>query len=65
MSAAFLTLTILTMAAVLGVLMIGVFSLARGGEFSRKYGNKLMRLRVMLQGCALLFFILAMLAFKK
>ncbi len=39
--------------AVLGVLMTGVVGLARGGEFNRKYGNKLMRLRVLLQFLAL------------
>jgi hypothetical protein len=39
--------------AVLGVLMTGVIGLARGGEFNRKYGNKLMRLRVLLQFLAL------------
>lgn len=35
--------------AVLAVLIVGVFSMLRGGEFNRKYGNKLMQLRVLLQ----------------
>lgn len=35
--------------AVLAVLGIGVVGMLRGGEFNRKYGNRLMRLRVLLQ----------------
>ena len=65
MSATFFTLMILTMATVLGALAIGIFSMAKGGEFARKYGNKLMRARVFLQAGALVFFILAVLALKK
>jgi len=65
MSATFFTLMILTMAAVLGALFIGIFGMAKGGEFNRKYGNKLMRARVFLQAGALVFFILAVLALKK
>jgi hypothetical protein len=42
------------------VLFAGLFVMARGGEVNRKYGNKLMRLRVLLQmvavGLILLFF---------
>ncbi len=38
---------------------IGLFGMAKGGDFGKKYGNKLMRLRVTLQGLALLFFVLA------
>ena len=49
--------------AVLGVLMTGVVGLARGGQFNRKYGNKLMRLRVLLQflvlGIILLLFLVS------
>ena len=43
------------------VMLTGIFSMARGGEFNRKYGNVLMRWRVGLQGCALLLLILVML----
>ena len=35
--------------AVLVVLLIGVGSFAKSGEFHKKYANKLMRLRVILQ----------------
>jgi len=36
------------------VLIIGIGGFARGGEFNKKYGNKLMQLRVALQGLAIL-----------
>jgi len=52
MSAASLLVAI-ALGAVLLVLVVGVVSMLRGGEFNRKYGNKLMRLRVILQGVAL------------
>ena len=45
----------------LGVLFAGLFVMARGGETNRKYGNKLMRWRIVAQGVALLMFALAML----
>ncbi|MDH3594764.1 MAG: twin transmembrane helix small protein [Rhodospirillales bacterium] len=48
------------MLAVVAVLFAGLFAMARGGEFNRKYGNKLMRWRVALQGSAILIFMLAM-----
>ncbi len=38
------------------VLVIGVVSFAVHGEFYKKNSNKLMRLRVLLQGLAILFF---------
>ncbi len=44
----------------LGVLFAGLFVMARGGETNRKYGNKLMRWRVIAQGIALLMFAIAM-----
>jgi hypothetical protein len=48
------------MLAVVAVLFAGLFAMARGGEFNRKYGNKLMRWRIVLQGSAILLFALAM-----
>lgn len=47
-------LLIVLLAAVLIVLGVGIVSMLRGGEFNRRYGNKLMQLRVLLQGLALL-----------
>jgi hypothetical protein len=41
------------MLAVAAVLVTGIALMARGGESNRKYGNKLMVARVMLQGLAL------------
>ncbi|RDD62220.1 twin transmembrane helix small protein [Ferruginivarius sediminum] len=37
----------------LGVLFSGLIVMARGGETNRKYGNALMRWRVICQGIAL------------
>ena len=54
----------LALLAVLGVLFAGLFSMARGGTFNRKHGNRLMRWRVALQGLAVLLFALAVLADK-
>lgn len=49
--------------AVAIVLMIGLYSLLRGGSFARSYSNKLMRLRIVLQFVAILV-ILAVLYFS-
>ena len=46
--------------AVLAVLFVGVFAVVRGGAFNRKYGNKLMRLRVILQFVAVALILLAL-----
>lgn len=51
----------LAMAAVLATLFVGIFSMVKGGEFNKKYGNKLMRWRVVLQGVALALFAIALL----
>jgi hypothetical protein len=42
------------MIATVVVLMVGVVFMARGGEVSQKYSNKLMVARVTLQGLAIL-----------
>ena len=39
------------------VLMIGLGGFAFGGDFNRKYANKLMRLRILLQAIAILLII--------
>ena len=46
----------------LGVLFAGVLTMGRGGEFNKKYGNRLMRWRVTIQGVAVLIFLLAFLS---
>jgi hypothetical protein len=48
------TLVGIALAGTLVVLAAGVFAMARGGEFNRKWGNKLMRARVATQGLAIL-----------
>ena len=54
-------LIVVAMLITLGVLFTGLIAMARGGEFNRKPGNRLMRLRVIAQGVAILLFGLAML----
>jgi hypothetical protein len=53
-----LILLAIILAAVVIVLLTGVVGMARGGDFNARYGNKLMRLRVLLQGLAIVLFIL-------
>ncbi|MFN3700445.1 MAG: twin transmembrane helix small protein [Alphaproteobacteria bacterium] len=50
---------VLACIAVLGALGVGLFSMAKGGEFNKQYGNKLMQARVMFQGLALALLALA------
>ena len=59
-------LTILMLAfalATLGVLLTGITSMLRGGDFNRRYGNKLMRARVILQGITLVLLALMFFAY--
>jgi preprotein translocase subunit SecG len=51
-------IVILAMAAVGIILMIGIGGFGRGGEFNRKYANKLMRLRIFAQFIAVLLILL-------
>lgn len=60
MSSIFFILTLITMAAVVAVLVTGIILMSKGGEANKKYSNRLMQARVMLQGLAIGFFILAM-----
>lgn len=45
--------------AVLCVLVIGVFTFARGGDFNRKHANKIMRLRLVAQFIAVILIVAA------
>ena len=38
------------MLAVFGILVVGILTMAKGGKYREKYGNKLMKARVILQG---------------
>jgi hypothetical protein len=42
------------------VLFFGIITMARGGDFNLKYGNKIMRTRIVLQALALLIFAITM-----
>ena len=61
--ATFITvLLVIALASVLVVLVLGISAMGRGGGFNRKYGNILMRWRIVLQLVAvglmvLLFFV--------
>jgi hypothetical protein len=47
-----------SLAAVLLVLGLGVVSMLRGGEFSRKYSNQLMRARIASQAVTVILLVL-------
>lgn len=44
-----IVVVVLLLFAVAAVLVLGLVSMARGGVFAQKYGNKLMRARIALQ----------------
>ncbi|MDU9005037.1 twin transmembrane helix small protein [Sedimentitalea todarodis] len=51
---------LVAMAAVVIILMIGIGGFAKGGAFNQKYGNKMMRLRIIAQFvavCLILLFV--------
>lgn len=45
------------MAATLLVLVVGLIAMLRGGDFNRRHGNRLMRMRVLFQAIAVLLFV--------
>jgi hypothetical protein len=53
-------LILIAVAAVAVTLGFGIYSLYRGGGFSRAYSNKLMRLRIILQALAVLLLMAGM-----
>ena len=55
----FTFLLALALLLVLAVLAVGVISMARGGEFNQKYGNKLMQARVAAQAAAVVLLLIA------
>ncbi|HWA62534.1 MAG TPA: twin transmembrane helix small protein [Caulobacteraceae bacterium] len=52
-------LLIVALAAVTLTLFVGIYALFRGGDFGRNWSNRLMRLRVLLQFCAILIIVAA------
>lgn len=55
-------MVVLAMVATLGTLLFGIINMAKGGNPQRS--NKLMRSRVLLQGAALLLFVIFMLLYR-
>jgi hypothetical protein len=43
--------------AVVAVLLVGIGGFARGGDFNRKYANKIMRLRLLAQFVAVILIV--------
>ena len=58
----FFILLVVSLLAVLASLFTGLFAMARGKEADAALSQKMMRLRVILQGFALVCFVLALLA---
>ncbi len=65
MSSPLLIITLIACLLVLLVLMLGIGSFAKGGQFGKKYSNRLMRLRIILQAIAVLLIITFVLFDKK
>ena len=53
------------LSAVLVILVIGIISMLKGGNFNKKWGNKLMRARVGLQALAILLILLITIFFSR
>ncbi|PYG31241.1 twin transmembrane helix small protein [Pelagimonas varians] len=49
---------LVAMAAVVGILLFGIGSFAKGGEFNKKHANKAMRWRIIAQFIAVLLVLL-------
>lgn len=53
-------LIIAAVAATFLVVVIGVLTMGKGDEFNRKYSNKLMRLRIVMQAIAILLIMIGL-----
>ncbi|SNT76432.1 twin transmembrane helix small protein [Paracoccus seriniphilus] len=51
-------IVVLAVLIVLGILATGIGGFARGGEFNRKHGNRLMRWRIIAQAVAIALILL-------
>ena len=47
----------IAMLSVAGVLLWGVITMARGGEYNKNHSNKIMRYRIVFQAAALFIFL--------
>lgn len=61
MNSFFLVLIIVALLAVVASLALGLFVMVKGGEVNKKYGNKLMQARIILQAVAIALFVIAFL----
>ena len=52
-----MVLIALAMLSVAGILLWGVITMARGGEYNKKNSNKIMRYRIFFQAAALFIFL--------
>lgn len=52
-----MVLIALAMLSVAGILLWGVITMARGGEYNKKNSNKIMRYRIVFQAVALFIFL--------
>lgn len=64
MSQGLTILLFVAMGITLVVLFAGLITMARGGTVNRKHSNRLMRLRVLFQGIAIVVLLLLILVFK-
>ncbi|WP_339947710.1 twin transmembrane helix small protein [uncultured Albimonas sp.] len=64
MGQALLWIALLACLVVLGVLLFGVGSFAKGGDFNRKYANKIMQLRLLAQAIAVVLILVAVAALR-
>ncbi|SFJ04439.1 twin transmembrane helix small protein [Albimonas pacifica] len=64
MGQALLWIALIACLAVLGILLFGVSSFARGGDFNRKYANKIMQLRLLAQAIAVVLILVAVAALR-
>jgi Hypoxia induced protein conserved region len=58
MSSILPALVIISMLITASILVFGVITMIRGGDFNKRNGNKLMRARVIMQGVTLLLVVL-------
>ena len=58
MSSPFVVIVVCVCLLVLAVLMLGIGSFAKGGRIGKRYSNKLMRLRIILQAVAIILIII-------
>ena len=54
------TLMIIAAGVTVAILFLGIFAMARGGEFNQRWSNRLMRYRIVAQGVAIAMFMLAL-----